>query len=479
MRYNNSIMQYYVLSEVLMKQSIESFFASIRGKRIALIGMGRSHMPLIPLFTKYGAAVVACDKRDHTALGDAADQAERDGAVLSLGEHYLDDLDVDIALRTPGMRFWCDELNALRERGVIITSEMEIFFDICPCRIFAVTGSDGKTTTTTVISEMLKEEGYTVHLGGNIGKPLLPEIESISPDDIAVVELSSFQLISMTQSPDVAVVTNLQPNHLDIHKDMEEYIEAKKNIILYQNKNNKAVLNYDNEITRFFEEDCQGEVVFFSRRKKLHNGAYLDGDMIVYNERGMLFDVLDIRDIRIPGMHNVENYMTAICAVWGVVSLKTIRKVAQEFAGVEHRAEFVRELDGVRYYNDSIASSPTRTASGTLSLYDFKIILIAGGYDKHLDYTDLGTVICNKVKVAILMGATADKIEDAIRKSPAYRDGEPKIIRVANMDEAVEAAHANAVSGDIVSMSPASASFDLYKDFDARGKHFKALVNAL
>lgn len=462
-----------------MKQSMTEFFDSINGKRIALIGMGRSHLPLIPLFTKYGATVIACDKRDREALGAAAEQAERDGAILSLGEHYLDELCADIALRTPGMRFWCDELNALRDNGVVITSEMEIFFDICPCRIFAVTGSDGKTTTTTVISEMLKAEGYTVHLGGNIGKPLLPEVESIRPDDIAVVELSSFQLISMTQSPDVAVVTNLQPNHLDIHKDMAEYIAAKKNIILYQNYNDKAVLNLDNRITKDFSLDCPGKVTFFSRREKVHRGAYLSGDMIVYAEDGKLYDVLDIRDIRIPGMHNVENYMTAVCAVWGVVSVDTIRKVAKEFAGVEHRAEFVRELDGVKYYNDSIASSPTRTASGTLSLYDFKIILIAGGYDKHLDYTELGDVICKKVKTAILMGATADKIEAAIKASAHYAEGNPVIIRVVSMDEAVAAARENAVAGDIVSMSPASASFDLYKDFDARGKHFKSLVNAL
>ncbi len=462
-----------------MKQSMQEFFASINGKRIALIGMGRSHLPLIPLFTKYGATVIACDKRDEAALGDAAVQAKADGAILSLGEHYLDDIDVDIALRTPGMRFWCDELNALRDKGVEISSEMEIFFDICPCKIYAVTGSDGKTTTTTIISEILKNQGYTVHIGGNIGKPLLPEIETIAKTDVCVVELSSFQLISMRQSPDVAVVTNLAPNHLDIHKDMQEYIESKKNIVLYQNKDNKAVLNYDNEITRLFDLSCEGEVVFFSRQKRVRRGAYLDGDTIVYAEDGKLFDVLDIREIKIPGMHNVENYMTAICAVWGDVSIESIRKVAREFGGVEHRAEFVRELDGVRYYNDSIASSPTRTASGTLSLYDFKIILIAGGYDKHLDYTELGDKICDKVKVAILMGATADKIETAIRNSSKYMENNPVIIRVADMAQAVEKARENAVSGDIVSMSPASASFDLYKDFDARGKHFKALVNAL
>jgi len=462
-----------------MKQSMQKFFASINGKRIALIGMGRSHLPLIPLFTKYGATVIACDKRDEAALGDAAVQAKADGAILSLGEHYLDGLDVDIALRTPGMRFWCDELNALRDRGVEISSEMEIFFDICPCKIYAVTGSDGKTTTTTIISEILKKQGYTVHIGGNIGKPLLPEIETIAKTDVCVVELSSFQLISMRQSPDVAVVTNLAPNHLDIHKDMQEYIESKKNIILYQNKDNRAVLNYDNEITRLFDLSCEGEVVFFSRQKKLRRGAYLEGNTIVYAEDGKLFDVLDIREIKIPGMHNVENYMTAICAVWGDVSIESIREVARDFGGVEHRAEFVRELDGVRYYNDSIASSPTRTASGTLSLYDFKIILIAGGYDKHLDYTELGDVICDKVKVAILMGATADKIETAIRSSAKYRENTPVIIRVKDMAEAVEKARENAAAGDIVSMSPASASFDLYKDFDARGKHFKALVNAL
>ena len=328
-------------------------------------------------------------------------------------------------------------------------------------------------------SEFLKAAGKTVHLGGNIGKPLLPEIETIKKTDVCVVELSSFQLISMRQSPDVAVVTNLAPNHLDIHKDMDEYIEAKRNIILYQNENQKAVLNYDNEITRLFDLSCKGEVVFFSRQKKLRRGAYLDGDTIMYAEDGKLFDVLDIRDIKIPGMHNVENYMTAICAVWGEVSLDSIRKVAREFGGVEHRAEFVRELDGVKYYNDSIASSPTRTASGTLSLYDFKIILIAGGYDKHLDYTELGDKICDTVKIAILMGATADKIETAIKASAKYKENNPVIFRVKNMDEAVLCARENAVAGDIVSMSPASASFDLYKDFDARGKHFKALVNAL
>ncbi len=462
-----------------MKQTKEQFFSSIRGKRIALIGMGRSHMPLIPLFTKYGALVTACDKRTEEELGEIAKTAKEGGASLSLGEHYLDALDVDIALRTPGMRYFCDELNRLRKNGVEILSEMEIFFDICPCKIYAVTGSDGKTTTTTVISEMLKAQGYTVHIGGNIGKPLLPEIETIKGSDVCVVELSSFQLISMKQSPDVAVVTNLEPNHLDIHKDMDEYIDAKRNILLYQEKGSKAVLNFDNAITKSFSENVQGELVLFSRREKVSNGCFLENDTIIYNDHGTHYPIMDIRDILIPGMHNVENYMTAICAVWGAVEKEKMVSVAKTFSGVEHRAEFVRELDGVKYYNDSIASSPTRTASGTLSLYDFKIILIAGGYDKHLDYTSLGDVICRKVKVLILMGATAEKIDTAVRKSAFYSENNPVIIRVENMAQAVDKAREHAESGDIVSMSPASASFDLYKDFDARGKDFKRLVNAL
>ena len=269
-----------------MKQSIDSFFESIRGKRIALIGMGRSHMPLIPLFTKYGATVIACDKRDEEALGEVAEKAKADGAQLSLGEHYLDDIDVDIALRTPGMRFWCDELNALREKGVTISSEMEIFFDICPCKIYAVTGSDGKTTTTSVIAEMLRADGYTVHVGGNIGKPLLPEIETISPDDVCVVELSSFQLISMRQSPDVAVVTNLAPNHLDIHKDMEEYVTAKENLYLHQGPEGRTVLNLDNDITRSFIAKVPGELMLFSRKERPEKGYYLRGDNVICRAEG-------------------------------------------------------------------------------------------------------------------------------------------------------------------------------------------------
>lgn len=463
-----------------MDKRIENFFKSMNDKKIAFCGIGTSNLPLIELFIKYGASVTACDRRTREQLGDSADVAQKAGAKLSLGDDYLKNLDVDIVFRTPGMRYYMDELVEMRNRGVVVTSEMEVFFDLCPCKIYAITGSDGKTTTTSIIAQMLQAQGKTVHLGGNIGKPLLPEIESIGYDDAAVVELSSFQLISMRKGPDVAVVTNLAPNHLDIHKDMQEYIDAKKNLVIHQGAFSRVVLNKDNEITNGFEPECRGRVLKFSRKSQLNNGAYLDeNNNIVFADNGKKTVVMNIADIKIPGMHNVENYMAAISAVWGEVSVENIVNVAKTFAGVEHRAEFVREFEGVKYYNDSIASSPTRTALGTLSLYDFKIILIAGGYDKKIPYDGLGPVICDKVKYLILMGATAPKIKAAVLNADNYSDGNPTIIEVSNMEEAVAKAREVAKPGDLVSMSPASASFDLYKNFDQRGKHFKSIVNGL
>ncbi len=464
-----------------MDTKVISFFKKIKGKKIALCGIGRSHLPLIPLFTKYGATVIACDKRTRDQLGSIADQAEKSGAYLSLGENYISSFDdIDIFFRTPGMKFFIPEIEQMRKKGVVVTSEMEVFFDICPCKIIGITGSDGKTTTTTIISEFLKSDGKTVHLGGNIGKPLLPEIETISENDYAVVELSSFQLISMRESPDTAIVTNLAPNHLDVHKDMQEYIDAKRNIVLHQNAFSRSVLNLDNDISNSFEENVRGRLLKFSRRTKIENGAYMNenGD-IFFAQNGKDIFVMNKSDIKIPGLHNVENYLAAISAVWGEVSPETIVGVARNFGGVAHRNEFVRELDGVKYYNDSIASSPTRTALGTLSLYDEKIIVILGGYDKHLDYTDLGRLICKKVKTAIVMGATAEKIKTAILNAPEYSEEKPEIIEVENMEEAVNAARKSAIPGDKVSLSPASASFDLYKNFEERGEHFKTLVNKL
>lgn len=458
---------------------VDNFFNEIKGKRVCFVGIGTSNLPLIELFSKKGAIVSACDRQSYEALGENAKRAEKAGAELILGDDYLDNIDTDILFRSPGTPFYKPELEALKQKGVVVTSEMEVFFDLCPCKIIAVTGSDGKTTTTTIISELLKASGKKVHLGGNIGTPLLPIIESINEDDYAVVELSSFQLISMRKSPEIAVVTNLAPNHLDIHKDMQEYVDSKKNIILHQNAFSKAVLNLDNAISNSFSSDVRGKLVIFSRKTKVDNGAYLDGDTIVYSDYGKITPVMNYKDIRIAGMHNVENYLAAISAVWGIVDVDTIVNIAKTFGGVEHRAEFVREFEGVEYYNDSIASSPTRTILGTLSLYDEKIILIAGGYDKHIPYEPLGPVICDKVKLLILMGDTAPKIEKAVKESANYSQDNPVIINVENMEQAVSIARERAEKGDKVSLSPASASFGLYKNFVERGNHFKAIVNGL
>lgn len=453
----------------------EQFFTSIQGKTVTFCGIGRSHMPLIRLFQEKGALVSARDKRSLEELGDNGKALQEWGVQLILGENYLEDLREDIIFRTPGMKYHLPQLEAARKRGAAVTSEMEVFFQLCPCKIYAVTGSDGKTTTTSIIAELLKAQGKTVHLGGNIGKPLLPEIESIQPEDCAVVELSSFQLISMRESPDVAVVTNLSPNHLDVHKDMQEYIDAKKNILLHQGAFSRTVLNAGNEITASFAPQVRGDCWMFRRGAPVERGVWCDGETIYVQCQALL----PISQIRIPGWHNVENYMAAIAAVWGDVEPETIRRVAETFAGVEHRAEFVRELRGVKYYNDSIATSPTRVISGMLSLFPQKILLIAGGYDKHIPFEPLGPAVCDKVKTLILLGDTAQKIQDAVQAAPQYQEGCPEILRVDNMEQAVAAAAAHAQPGDIVSLSPACAAFDLYPNFEVRGRHYKDIVNGL
>lgn len=453
----------------------EQFFTSIQGKTVTFCGIGRSHMPLIRLFQEKGALVSARDKRSLEELGDNGKALQERGVQLILGENYLEDLREDIIFRTPGMKYHLPQLEAARKRGAAVTSEMEVFFQLCPCKIYAVTGSDGKTTTTSIIAELLKAQGKTVHLGGNIGKPLLPEIESIQPEDCAVVELSSFQLISMRESPDVAVVTNLSPNHLDVHKDMQEYIDAKKNILLHQGAFSRTVLNAGNEITASFAPQVRGDCWMFRRGAPVERGVWCDGETIYVHGQPLL----PISQIRIPGWHNVENYMAAIAAVWGDVEPETIRRVAETFAGVEHRAEFVRELRGVKYYNDSIATSPTRVISGMLSLFPQKILLIAGGYDKHIPFEPLGPAVCDKVKTLILLGDTAQIIQDAVQAAPQYQEGCPEILRVDNMEQAVAAAAAHAQPGDIVSLSPACAAFDLYPNFEVRGRHYKDIVNGL
>lgn len=455
-----------------MNTKLVEFKNKMCGEKVTVLGVGVSNQPLIKYLVACGARVDACDKRDEAALGEIAEELRALGVTLFLGEDYLEHINGNIVFKTPGMRFDLPQILAAKERGAKITSEMEVFFELCPGQIFAITGSDGKTTTTTLIYEMLKAQGYHCYLGGNIGTPLLDKVDEMTTDDKVVVELSSFQLHTMHQRASVAVMTNLSPNHLDVHKSMEEYIDAKKNIFLYQIEGDRLIVNYDNDITRPFYDEAKGEAIYFSRQNSVEGIDISDG-MIRYHGE----PVLAVREIFLPGVHNIENYMAAIGAVWGIVDVEKIQHVAKTFRGVPHRIEPVRELGGVRYYNDSIASSPTRTTAGLRS-FEQKVILIAGGYDKKIPFDEFGVTLKEHVKKLILMGDTAEKIEKAV-KAACGEDATMPIFHAENMEEAVKIAKSEAVDGDIVLLSPACASFDKYKNFEERGNHFKRLVEEL
>ena len=456
--------------------TLHQYLDTLKNKTVAVIGIGVSNTPLLRLLLQEGIRVTACDKRDRGSLGELGDELEQRGCRLQLGENYLQGLDQDVIFRTPGLRPDVPELLAAQARGSEITSEMEVFFEVCPCTLLAVTGSDGKTTTTTIIAELLKAAGKTVHVGGNIGNPLLCQADEMRPEDYAVLELSSFQLMTMRQSPHIAVVTNLAPNHLDMHKSMEEYVAAKENIFRYQSAGDVAVFNLDNAITREQGTRAPGRVRYFSRREEPGDGVFLRGSDIVARRDGQERLIMTAEDIRLPGVHNIENYMAAIAAVDGLVPDQVIREFARSFNGVEHRIELVRTYHGVRFYNDSIASSPSRTIAGLRSFKD-KVILIAGGYDKHIPFDVLGPEVVEHVKLLVLCGATAQKIRMAVEQAPGYRPGHPEIAEVAPFEKAVEYARDRAAEGDVVTLSPACAAFDQFRNFMERGKTFKAIVN--
>ena len=459
--------------------TITEYFESLKGDSIAVIGMGVSNTPLIKMMLRAGLKVTVCDKASRERIGEQADELESLGAKFQLGEDYLKKLyKFDVVFRTPGLSPNNPALVEAAQHGARITSEMELFFALCPCRMIAVTGSDGTTTTTTLIAEFLKEAGYNVYVGGNIGKPLLPDVAGMVPEDMVVLELSSFQLMSMQQSPDVAVFTNLSPNHLDYHHTMEEYTAAKLNIFCHQSENGRAVFNYDNDITRELAHQAPGQMTYFSRRNKLEEGVYLRDNAIWLNNTMGNREVLPLEDIQIPGVHNIENYMAAIAAVDGIVPDKCVRAVAKRFTGVEHRIELVREVNGVKYYNDSIGTSPTRTMA-CLDSFQQKLILIAGGYDKGVPFTQLGVEMTKKVKTLVLCGTTAPAIRKAVEEAPGYAECGIEIVETQNLGDAVAAAKSAAAEGDVVILSPACAAFDQFKNFMERGKVFKQLVNEL
>ena len=454
-----------------MISAFEQYFLSLKGKRIAVLGLGVSNRPLVRLLLEFGCDVTGCDRTPRDKVDAEVLELEALGCRLSLGDTYLDDVEADVLFRTPGMHPGHPAIQALARKGAEVTSEMEVFFEVCPCQLIAVTGSDGKTTTTTLISEMLKAAGKTVWLGGNIGTPLLPLVRQIQATDYAVVELSSFQLMDMKRSPRRALITNLAPNHLDVHTDMDEYVDAKCNIFRFQKPGDLLILNADNDITASFMGN--GITRFFSRQGKASH-VVLRGGVIYRGGKA----VLETSDILLPGVHNIENYMAAIAMVEGLVEDEVIRHVARNFGGVEHRIELVRVKDGVKFYNDSIASSPSRTIAGLRSFQD-KVILIAGGYDKNIPYDVLGPEICQHVKQLYLGGATGPKIRSAVENCPEYDPNALYIQDCGDFESAVRAAASGAAAGDIVLMSPASAAFDQFKNFMVRGQFYKKLVKEL
>ena len=459
---------------------LKAFESNIKGKRVAIIGIGVSNIPLIDYFHDLGARVTVFDEIDKALLDkDIIKKINDYGFDLVTGSNALHFLrGFNIIFRSPSCLPTTLQLKSEQKRGAIVTSEIEMLMNTCPCKVIGVTGSDGKTTTTTLIYEILKKAGYNCHLGGNIGVPLFTKVKDFKEDDIVILELSSFQLMDMEVSPEISVITNVSPNHLDKHSSYEEYIEAKKSIFAYQDKSGKVVLNYDNDITREFTKDAEGKVVFFSSKSKLADGVIYDDGIIKECEDGVRKHILDTKEIHLRGVHNFENICAAIAATSDLVDTKTQIEAIKEFKGVEHRLEFVRELNGVKWYNDSIGTSPSRTIAG-LNSFDEKIVLIAGGYDKNLDYTPLAKPILEKVSKVVLLGRTATKIADVILKATAGTDIVFPVYKCTTLEQAVQRAQNIAKEGEIVLFSPASASFDMFKNFAERGKKFKEIVNNL
>ena len=463
----------------------------LKGARCAVVGLGVSNLPLIDFLLSHGACVTGRDRKTREALGEVAASLAGKGVRLILGDGYLDGIDEEIIFRSPGLRPDRPELSEAVANGALLTSEMELFFALCPATVIGITGSDGKTTSTTLTGLMLehacKRRGRgRVYVGGNIGQPLLPSVEEMTADDFCVVELSSFQLQSMKCSPPRAAVTNVTPNHLDWHTGMDEYINAKTNIYRHAG-NERLVTNAENEVTRKMAGECASQRILFSSQKSCpaEFGELLrDGDSALYLACGRIMKwdgeketaLLAVKDILLPGMHNAENYMTAIGLTDGLVSAEDISAVATTFTGVEHRLERVRVCGGVTYYNSSIDSSPTRTAAALSALAPKKPIVICGGYDKKIPFAPLAEALCAHAKAVVLTGATAGKIQDALRAHAEVQSGALPVRVEPNFTDAVCLARDMAVDGDIVLLSPACASFDAFPNFAVRGETFKKIV---
>ena len=459
-------------------EKLKEFNEYIRFRKVAVIGLGVSNLPLLEYLHDKKAKVTVFDERTIEEIPqETINKINMYEFETSFGKNCLEKLNgFNLIFRSPSCLPTRKELQQEAEKGAIVTTEVEMLMEMCPCKIIGVTGSDGKTTTTSMINAILKEAGYNTFLGGNIGTPLFTKLPEIKPDDIVVLELSSFQLMNMQVSPDIAVITNITPNHLNIHKDYQEYIDAKKNIFKNQDENGILILNYDNDITRSCAKEAKGKVIFFSSKEKLDNGFIVDEEIIKECEDKVRKHILNTNEVILRGNHNFQNIATALAATKTLVDTDIAVQAIKEFKPVEHRIEFIREIDGVKWYNDSASSSPTRTLSG-INAFKENIVLIAGGYDKNLDYEPLAKPVLDKVSKLILIGQTAEKIFDAVKNEADKQNKKIDIYMCDSLEQTIDIAKKTSKKGDVVLFSPASASFDMFKNFADRGEKFKNLVN--
>ena len=463
-----------------VNKKLEEFNEYIRFRKVAVIGLGVSNMPLLEYLYEKKAQVTVFDERTMDEIpSETINKINTYEFSYSFGKNCLEKLNgFNIIFRSPSCLPTRTELQKEAERGAIVTTEVEMLMEMCPCKIVGVTGSDGKTTTTSLINAILKKAGYKTFLGGNIGTPLFTKLPEMEPNDIVVLELSSFQLMNMHISPDIAVITNITPNHLNIHKDYQEYIDAKKCIFKNQNEKGILILNYDNDITRECAKEANGNVVFFSSKVKLDNGFIVDGNIIKECNDKVRKHILNTDEVILRGNHNFQNIATALAATKTLVDTDIAVQAIKEFKPVEHRIEFVKEINGVKWYNDSASSSPTRTISG-INAFKENIILIAGGYDKNLEYEPLAKPVVDKVSTLILIGQTAEKIYDVVKNESEKENKKINIYMCDTLEQTIEIAKKSAKKGDVVLFSPASASFDMFKNFADRGHKFKDLVNKI
>ncbi|HEY8426600.1 MAG TPA: UDP-N-acetylmuramoyl-L-alanine--D-glutamate ligase [Limnochordales bacterium] len=459
---------------------------SWQGVRVAVIGLGVENLPLVRYLVAHGANVVAADRKNAEELGPRAEALEKLGVRLVLGERYLDALEgAEVAFVTPGLPKHLPAVEAARRAGVVITGQTDLFMRLCPAPIVGITGSSGKTTTTSLIGRMLRGTRRPVFVGGNIGEPLIERLGEIGADAWVVLELSSFQLETTGVSPHVAVVTNVTPNHLDVHPSMEAYVAAKTRILAFQGPDDVAVLNADNPITVEMAGRTAGRVHWFGRRPR-RPGAWVEGDRLVAALKdagtgggGEVQELCRRGDIRLRGEHNVENVLAAATAALCCgTPVEAIREVVRTFEGVPHRLEEVARIDGVLYVNDSIATTPARAIAGLRS-FEEPVVLIAGGYDKHLPFDEFAKVAVERCRHVVLLGQTAGAIERALERVREETGRGVSYERVASLEQAVAAARQAARPGDVVLLSPACASYDMFRNFEERGARFRQIVRAL